>query len=352
MSEEIDMEAVQASAGSMVGHMVGAATVVCSELAHKLGLYRHLAGSGGMTAEALAQAASTHPRLTRELLDQQASAGVLTYDVDADTYELSDVGALVMAEQHSPAWLAGALQAVRAMYMGLDQVEAAFRGDGAVPWGDHHPCLFDGTLEFFRPCYEHHLVQEFIPALSGGEARVSNGAVVADVGCGAGLSTLTMAAAYPDSSFVGIDYHAPSIEMARAAAEEQGLGNVTFEIESATSYQGSYDLVCFFDCMHDMGDPVGIAQHARSQLNDNGSVMLIEPFAFDTRSENHAGLGGAFYGFSSFFCTPCSLSQEVGRGMGAQAGEPGMRAVFEEAGYGPFGRISETGTNIVYEASA
>jgi 2-polyprenyl-3-methyl-5-hydroxy-6-metoxy-1,4-benzoquinol methylase len=161
-----------------------------------------------------------------------------------------------------------------------------------------------------------------------------------------------MAAAYPDSTFVGIDYHAPSIEMAQAAAQEQGLTNVTFELESATSYQGSYDLVCFFDCMHDMGDPVGIAQHAKSQLSDSGSVMLIEPFAFDTRPENHAALGAVFYGASSFFCTPCSLSQEVGRGMGAQAGEPGMSAVFAEAGYGTFGRVSETPTNIVYEALA
>ncbi len=166
MSEEIDMEAVQAYAGSVLGHMVGAATVICSDLAHKLGLFGHLAGSGGMSADALAEAAGTHPRLTRELLDQQASAGILAYDPGADIYELSDAGAMVMAEQHSPAWLAGGLGAVRAMYVGLDQVEAAFRGDGGVPWGDHHPCLFDGTLEFFRPCYEHHLVQEFIPALS------------------------------------------------------------------------------------------------------------------------------------------------------------------------------------------
>ena len=161
-----------------------------------------------------------------------------------------------------------------------------------------------------------------------------------------------MAAAFPDSTFVGIDFHGPSIEMAKAAAEEQGLSNVRFEVESATSYQGSYDLICFFDCMHDMGDPVGIAEHAKSQLGETGSVMLIEPFAFDSRQENHAGLGGAFYGFSSFFCTPCSLSQDVGRGMGAQAGEPGMRAVFDEAGYGNFQRISETPTNIVYEAFA
>ncbi|MEE3256818.1 MAG: class I SAM-dependent methyltransferase, partial [Actinomycetota bacterium] len=272
MSSEIDMEEVQEYAGNILGHMVGAATVICSDLAHKLGLYGHLAGSGGMTAGDLAEAAGTNARLTRELLDQQASSGVLSYDADEDTYALSDAGAMVMAEQHSPAWLAGGLGAVRAMYVGLDQVEAAFRGDGGVPWGDHHPCLFDGTLEFFRPCYEHHLVQEFIPALSGGETRIAEGAVVADIGCGAGLSTLTMAAAYPNSSFVGIDFHGPSIEMARTAAAEQGLNNVTFEVESATEYQGAYDLICFFDCMHDMGDPVGIAQHAKSQLSDKGSV--------------------------------------------------------------------------------
>ena len=219
MSEEIDMEAIQAYAGGILGHLAGAATVACASMAHELGLFRHLAGSGGMTADALAEAAGTNPRLTRELLDQQASSGVLAFEAESDTYELSDAGAMVMAEQHSPAWLAGGLGAFRAMFMGFDQVKAAFQGDGGVPWGDHHPCLFDGTLEFFRPCYEHHLVQEFIPALAGGEARIANGAVVADVGCGAGLSTLTMAAAYPDSTFVGIDYHAPSIEMARAAAE-------------------------------------------------------------------------------------------------------------------------------------
>jgi|TARA_B100002052_G_C15869689_1_gene594049 SAM-dependent methyltransferase len=352
MSEEIRAEDVEAFAGNMFGHLVGAATVVCSDLAHKLGFYSHLAGTGGMTAVELAKVAGTNERLTRELLDQQASAGVLIYESGEDKYVLSDAGAMVMAEQHSPAWLAGGLGAVRAMYVGLDQVEAAFRGDGGVPWGDHHPCLFDGTLEFFRPCYEHHLVQEFIPALRGGETRVGDGAIVADIGCGAGLSTLTMAAAFPNSSFVGIDFHAPSVEMARIAAAEQGLSNVTFEVESATKYQGVYDLICFFDCMHDMGDPVGIAQHAKSQLSDNGSVMLIEPFAFDTREENHAGLGAAFYGFSSFFCTPCSLSQEVGRGMGAQSGEPGMSAVFAEAGYALFNRIAETPSNIVYEAFA
>jgi len=352
VSTDVDMEEIQDYAGNMLSHMVGAATIICSELAHKLGFYGHLAGSGGMSAGDLSQAAGTNERLTRELLDQQASAGVLIYDVEGDTYALSDAGAMVMAEQHSPTWLAGGLGAVRAMYVGLDQVEAAFLGDGGVPWGDHHPCLFDGTLEFFRPCYEHHLVQEFIPALAGGEERINSGAVVADVGCGAGLSTLTMGAAFPGSTFVGIDFHGPSIEMAKAAAEEQGLSNVRFEVESATSYQGSYDLICFFDCMHDMGDPVGIAQHAKSQLGENGSVMLIEPFAFDSRQENHAGLGAALYGFSSFFCTPCSLSQEVGRGMGAQAGEPGMRSVFEEAGYDNFQRISETPSNIVYEAFA
>ena len=352
MSDEIDMEGVEAYAGALFGHAVGAVTIACSEMARRLGFYEHLSGSPGMTSDELASAAETHPRLTRELLDQQASVQMVTYNADKDTYALSPEGAMVVANKHSPAWMMGAVQAIGAMFMGHDQVEAAFRGDGGVAWGDQHPCLFEGTAEFFRPCYEHSLIQSFIPSLAGGIDRIASGAVVADVGCGGGLSTLVLAEAYPDSTFVGIDFHEPSIEMARSEAEKRGITNARFEVASGTTFEGSYDLVCFYDCMHDMGDPVGIASHAKTQLADGGSVMLIEPFAFDTRVENHGGLGAAFYGFSSFFCTPCSLSQEVGRGLGAQAGEPGMRLVFEEAGYGDFKRVAESATNIVYEAFA
>ena len=350
MSPDPEIEEVQAYAANVYSHLIGAATIACSDLANKLGFYAHLRDSGAMTAADLAEMAGTHSRLTRELLDQQASSGILSYNPDDDTYALSGAGAMVMAEQESPVWLAGGLGAVRAMYVGLDRVEAAFRGDGGISWGDHHPSLFEGTCEFFRSCYGYHLVQDFLPSLRGGEKRIAEGASVVDIGCGAGLSTLTMAAAYPNSSFIGLDFHAPSIDMARAAAKEQGLDNVTFQVESATNFKGSYDLICFFDCLHDMGDPVGIAQYAKSQLAKNGSIMLIEPFAHDTRVENHTGRGGASYGFSSFFCVPSSLSQEVGRGMGSQAGEPGMRAVFEAAGYGHFDRIAETQSNIVYEA--
>lgn len=348
--ETIDEERLGEFMGAMVGHLMGATTVACTALGHRVGLYKAMAGQGAMSADGLAEAASTHPRLTREWLDQQASVGIVGYDGDGDTYSLSAEAALALADEHSPVWLAGGLDAFRSMFIDLEKVATAFEGDGAMGWGEHHECLFRGTSEFFRPAYEHHLVQEWLPALNGMTDRLADGAWVADVGCGGGISTTQMAAAFPDSSFVGFDYHGPSVEAATERAADHGHSNTSFEESASDAFTGSFDLICFFDCLHDMGDPVGIAKHAKTQLNDGGRVMIVEPFAFDSRAENHAALGGLMYGASSFICTPCSLSQDVGRGMGAQSGEPGMRAVFEEAGYGSFQRASETPFNIVYEA--
>ncbi len=351
VDNELDQSKLEAFAGNLFGHTVGAVTIACIEMARRLGFYEHLSSRPAMSADTLSALANTNPRLTRELLDQQVSSSILTYDQQTDEYALSAEGAAVIADQHSPAWMMGAVMATCAMYLGHDKVESAFRGDGGMPWGDHAPCLFCGTGEFFRPVYEHSLIQQFMPALSGGEDRFSKGAVVADIGCGGGVSTLTLADAYPQSHFIGMDFHAPSIVEANEAAAEKGLSNAEFALATAKDYSGEYDLICFFDCLHDMGDPVGIASYARDHLKPGGSIMLIEPFAFDSRMQNHEGLGAAFFGFSSFFCVPCSLSQEVGRGMGSQSGEAGMRGVFEEAGFGKFSRIAETPNNIVYEAT-
>lgn len=348
----IDEGRLEEFMGGIVGHFVGATTIACSSLGHQLGLYRHMAGAGPISADALASAASTNPRLTREWLDQQASVGFVAFDPEADTYELGPEAAFALAEEGSPVFVAGGMEAFRAMFIDMDMVAAAFRGDGGIPWGDHHECLFRGTQEFFRPAYENHLVQEWIPSLDGVADQLADGGMVADVGCGTGVSTVTMAGAFPNATFVGFDYHDKSIGAAGARAAESGVGNARFEQAGAKDYDGSFDLVCFFDCLHDMGDPVGIASHARSRLADGGSVMVVEPFALGSRAENHAALGGLMYGASTFLCTPCSLSQEVGRGMGAQSGEPGMRAVFDEAGYGSFSRAIETPFNIVYQARA
>lgn len=226
------------------------------------------------------------------------------------------------------------------------------RGDGGLAWGDHHPCMFSGTERFFRPGYRTFLVADWLPALEGVVAKLQAGAKVADVGCGHGASTLVMAQAFPASTFVGYDYHQPSIVTANARAREAGLeGRVSFQQASAKEYPGhDHDLVCFFDCLHDMGDPVGAARHAYHALKADGTVMLVEPYAEDSLEGNLTPVGRLFYAASTFICTPNSLSQEVGLGLGAQAGEARLRAVFEEAGFSRFRRATQTPFNLILEA--
>lgn len=346
-------DSIQHFMGNVLGQLTGSCTVACGILGHELGLYKAMAGKGALAADDVAQAAATHPRLTREWLDQQASVGFIAYDADADRYELSAEGALALADERSPVFVAGSMVAFRAMIIGTEKLAAAFRGDGGLGWGEQHPDLFRGTREFFRPAYENFLAQQWIPALEGVATKLEAGAKVADVGCGHGMSTIHLAKAFPKSTFAGFDYHAASIEEASRLASGASLANASFAASAADEFTGRFDLICFCDCLHDMGDPVSIARHAKSQLAEGGTVMLVEPFAHDTRHENHDGhLGGLMYAASTFFCTPCSLSQEGGRAMGAQSGERGMRAVFEEAGFSVFRRATETPFNIVYEAKA
>jgi len=231
-------------------------------------------------------------------------------------------------------------------------VADAFRGDGGLAWADHSDLLFRGTAEFFRPGYQHHLASEWIPALDGVTDVLSRGGRIADVGCGHGISSVVMAQAFDSAEVHGFDSHPGSIDAAREGADVAGVSDrVHFNVAEAEAYRGEFDLVCFFDCLHDMGDPVGIASHTRNQLADGGTVMLVEPFAHGDRTVNHKSpTAKVFYGASTALCTPSSLSQPVGRAMGAQAGEPGMAAVFSEAGYSHFQRVAETPFNIVYEA--
>jgi SAM-dependent methyltransferase len=245
------------------------------------------------------------------------------------------------------------MNAFGSMFIDLNKIAAAYRGDGALSWGDHHPCLFSGTEWFFRTGYRAMLATTWIPALEGVEAKLQAGAKVADVGCGHGASVVVMAQAYPSSLFWGFDYHEPSIMTSQKRSAEAGLSDRTsFAVATAKSYDGTFDLICFFDCLHDMGDPVGNARYAREHLNPDGTVLLVEPFALDGRPANLAGnpMAALLYTASSSICTPNSLSQEVGLGLGAQAGENRLRQVFDEAGYTRFRRAAETPLNLILEA--
>jgi 2-polyprenyl-3-methyl-5-hydroxy-6-metoxy-1,4-benzoquinol methylase len=259
---------------------------------------------------------------------------------------------MALADDRSPAFVARAMSALGSIYMDIDKVTEAFRGDGALPWGDHHPCLFSGTEWFFRTGYRAEL-PNWVAALDGVAAKLDQGAVVADVGCGHGASVVVIANAFPRAEVHGFDFHAPSIETARERADEAGVADrTTFEVADAKGYDGAYDLICFFDCLHDMGDPVGTARYAREHLTADGTVLLVEPFALDERTTNITDnpMAAMLYTVSSGVCTPNSLSQEVGRGLGAQAGEAVLRGVFEEAGYTRFRRAAETPLNLILEA--
>jgi 2-polyprenyl-3-methyl-5-hydroxy-6-metoxy-1,4-benzoquinol methylase len=349
---EIDESKLQQFMGSVLSDLGGASTVLMICIGDELGLYEAMDGSGPMTAQALSSATGCHQRLVQEWLDQQASAGYVDYDEGAATYALPAEHAMALAQRQSPVFIAGGLISFAAMFEDFDKITTAFRGDGGLGWGEHSPHLFRGTAEFFRPGYQTHLASEWIPALDGVAERLSEGGRIADVGCGHGISSVVMAQAYPAAEIHGFDYHAPSIDAAREGADLAGVSDrVHFHVSAADAFSGEFDLVCFFDCLHDMGDPVGIAGHAKAQLASGGTVMLVEPFAHGDKSTNHSmPTAKVFYGASTCICTPNSLSQDVGRAMGAQAGEPGMSSVFDEAGYEHFRRAAETPFNIVYEA--
>ena len=339
--------------GRMVGYMTGGALCFAIWLGDELGIYRALAGAGPSSAQSVAARTACHPRLVREWLDGQAAGGLVDYDAAADTYTLSPEAAMALADDASPVFVARGMNTLGSFFMDMDQIKAAFLGDGALRWGDHQACLFKGTEWFFRTGYRARLPSEWIPALDGIEARLAAGASVADVGCGHGASVIVMAEAYPNSRFTGFDYHEPSIQTARQRAREADVDQrVSFEVATAKDYPGTYDLICFFDCLHDMGDPVGAARHAREHLGPDGTVLLVEPFALDARADNLMSnpMAALLYTGSSAICTPNSLSQEVGLGLGAQAGEELLRQVFTQAGFSRFRRAAETPLNLILEA--
>jgi SAM-dependent methyltransferase len=336
--------------GKLVGDMGGAAMMASVIVGEELGLYRAMADSKPISADDLAKKTGCNARLVREWLSAQAASGYVEL-VDGK-FRLPPEQALALAVEDSPVFVAGGAQVLASMFMDKEKVVAAMRGNGALAWGDHHPCMFSGTERFFRPGYRANLVSAWLPALEGVVPKLEKGAKVADVGCGHGASTIVMAQAFPKSTFVGFDYHSPSIQTARQRADQAGVGDrASFTEATAKNFPGNdFDLVCFFDCLHDMGDPVGAASHTFQALKQDGSVLLVEPFAKDRLEDNLNPVGRMFYAASTFVCTPNSLSQEVGLGLGAQAGEARLRGVFQEGGFKHFRRATETPFNLVFEA--
>jgi 2-polyprenyl-3-methyl-5-hydroxy-6-metoxy-1,4-benzoquinol methylase len=348
----VDEDKLNAFVGKMLGDMGAALGGTLVHMGDKLGLYKALAEGGPVNAGDLAQRTGTAERYVREWLAQQAASGYIEYCNETGRFSLSPEQAAVFADEASPVFMAGFFDIAAAAYRDEPRILEAFRSGAGVGWHEHDRCLFCGTERFFRTSYRHQLVQSWLPALGGVTAKLERGARVADVGCGHGASTILMAKAYPKSRFWGFDYHAPSISCARAAAEEAGVADrVVFTVAAAKEYPGDrYDLVTFFDCLHDMGDPVGAARHVKSTLAADGTWMIVEPFANDRLEDNLNPVGRLYYAASTMICTPASLSQEVGLALGAQAGEARLREVVMAGGFTRFRRATDTPFNLVLEA--
>jgi SAM-dependent methyltransferase len=352
IEQPLDLEKLQNfvfRAVDEVGATLNTALVVMGD---KLGLYRALAGAGPLTPTELAERTGCAERYVREWLNAQAAGGYVEYEADSGRYVLPPEQAMALTDEESPAYLPGFFQIALGSVHDSPRIAEAVRTGEGVGWHDHVHDVHEGCERFFRPGYNANLVTAWLPALEGVVEKLEHGARVADVGCGHGASTIVMAKAFPKSTFIGTDYHAGSIATARERAKEAGVADrVRFETEPASSYAGDgYDLVTMFDCLHDMGDPVGAARHVRQSIAPDGTWMIVEPFAGDRVEENLNPVGRAYYSFSTLLCTPESLSQEVGLALGAQAGEARIRDVVERGGFTRFRRVAETPFNLVFEA--
>lgn len=352
MSTDFDEARVEQFIGQMLTDLGAAVSGALARIGHRLGLYRAMAGAGPMTPGELAQRTGTTERYVREWLNNQAAGGYVTYEPATGRYVLPAEHAFVLADEDSPAYMAGAFDTMAATWAVHERMEGAFQTGEGLAWHEQDPVLFAATERFFTPQYRANLVPAWIPALEGVEARLRAGARVADVGCGHGASAILLAQAYPNTEVVGFDAHQASVEVARKRAAEAGVEDrVGFEVAPAAEYPGEgYDLVCFFDALHDMGDPVGAAAHTRRALADDGTVLLVEPYAADRVEDNLNPLGRVGYGISTLVCTPGALAQPGGAALGAQAGEAALRSVFDRAGFSRFRRVAETPVHLVLEA--
>ena len=346
----VDEDKLNEFLGMAIGDMGAAMSASLILLGDRLGLYKALAAQP-LTSTQLAEKTGTVERYVREWLANQAAGGYVQFDADDGTWSLSPEQAACLADPNGPVDIPGAYNIIEAVFHVLDRTTENFRTGAGLEWGDHHPCLFAGTERFFRAGYNANLVGSWLPALDGPVERLEAGAKVADVGCGHGASTVLMAQTYPNSTFVGYDYHAESVRVAAERAAEAGVPNARFEVADATSYADKdFDLIAFFDCLHDMADPVGVMQHTRAALKPDGIAMIVEPFAEDRVQDNLNPVGRMMYGASSQICVPVSLARN-GPALGAQAGEARLRdVVVDEGGFTRFRRATETPFNLVFEA--
>src|SRR5882757_3066757 len=348
----IDPDKLNALLGQAVQDMGAALHAPLIVIGDKLGLYRSMGDGVPVTAAQLAQRTGTAERYIREWLNANAAGNYVEYDSASDTYFMSPEQALALAQDDTPIHLPGFYHMLASLMKDEEQLTDIYRTGKGMGWHEHEKGLFEGCERFFRPTYLANLVSSWIPALDGVEAKLKAGARVADIGCGHGASTLLMAKSYPNSKFFGFDYHLPSIEKAREKAKAAGVADrVTFAVASAKDFPGKdYDLVAFFDCLHDMGDPVGAAAHVKTTLAPDGTWMIVEPFANDDAAANHNPIGRIFYSASATVCVPCSLAQEVGMGLGAQAGPARLEKVVRGGGFSHFRKAAETPFNMVFEA--
>lgn len=348
----IDESRLEQTLGRSVSEMGAALNGVLVMIGDELGFWRAMDGAGPLTAAELAERTGVRERYVREWLAAQAATGYVEYDPQEETFSLPPEQALAFANEQSPVYMLGGYHLVSSAYKDRPKIAERIRAGEGFGWHEHDPELFDGTERFFRPGYRAHLVDEWIPALDGVEAKLRDGATVADVGCGHGVSTILMARAFPRAIVCGFDYHEGSIERANTLAAAEGAqANTRFAVAAANEIPDEgYDLVCFFDCLHDMGDPVGALRHIRGRLDDDGTVMLVEPFAGDALADNLNPVGRIYYAASTLVCTPCSLAQDVGLGLGAQAGERRLAEIAHEAGFSRFRRATQTPFNLVLEA--
>ncbi len=345
----VDQDKLNAFLGKAVSDLGAAVSAVLMSIGDELGLYKALAANR-LSSEELARKTGTHERYVREWLGNQVAGGYVEFDAANGVYFLNPEQALCLADPAGPVDLPGAYLLVQDLFHVRERAMENFRTGRGMEWGEHHQCLFHGTERFFRAGYNAHLINEWLPAMTGVTAKLERGGRAADVGCGHGASTILLAKTYPKSEFIGYDYHAPSIETARKRAADAGTPNAAFEVADAGSYAGrNFDLIAFFDCLHDMADPAGAARHAYTALRPDGVCMLVEPMAGDTLSDNINPVGRTFYGASSLVCVPVSLARN-GPALGAQAGERRLREVMTSAGFTRFRRATETPFNLVLEA--
>ena len=339
--------------GKVMGDVGGALGLFMAYIGDQAGVYAALEEHGPCDHEALAEHTGLDTRYLREWLSANAAFGYVEYDPAGDTFSLSPEQAAIFSHEGEPTCMQGFFQAVIGQMATHETAVEVFQSGRGRPWGEHHTCCFCGTDRFFRPGYVANLVDNWIPALEGVQEKLQAGAHVADIGCGRGSSSILLAQHFPHSNIHGFDFHQPSIKAATEEARAAGVTNVEFRVSTAKEFPGNeYDLICMFDALHDMGDPLGAARHIRDSLKPGGTFMLVEPMAGDSLGENLNLLSGIFYGFSTTVCVPTSKSQEVGLGLGAQAGEKQLTELLHEAGFSHVRRATETPTNMVLEATA